>query len=296
MRGSINLFPWIFIFIGMTKTFYNLIIMPNSIPKLNPEKEKKKIITFINKILSEQKIDKVVIGLSGGIDSMTSFYLLKEALPLKNIIVTHLYYKSPNFNSVKKILDGIGFPKQNIYLRTIKNPVDEIVSLTTSNNVQIDRIRKGNIIARVRMITLFDLAKKHKALVCGTENKSEKLLGYFTRFGDQASDIEPISHLYKTQVYALARHLGIPDEIVNRAPSAGLWENQTDEKEIGFTYKEADQVLYLSIDKNLTLEEIQIRGFKNAKKILEYRKKNIFKHKVPYVMSGRRKLFGTPSP
>ncbi len=254
--------------------------MSNSILKIYPRNEKNKIISFLKATLSEQKINKVVIGLSGGIDSMTSFYLLTETLPLKNIFVAHLYYDSPNFIPVKKTLDKIRFPEQNIYLRSIKKPVDDLVSLIENNKT--DKIRRGNVMARARMIILFDLAKKHEALVCGTENKSENLLGYFTRFGDQASDIEPISHLYKTQVFELAKYLGVPEEIISRAPSAGLWENQTDEKEMGFTYEEADQVLYLSTEKKIGLKEIEKKGFKNAKKIIEFREKNIFKHNVPY--------------
>ena len=102
--------------------------------------------------------------------------------------------------------------------------------------------------ARVRMIAVFDLAKQLDALVCGTENKSEKYLGYFTRFGDEASDIEPIQHLYKTQVKVLARQLQLPPVFLQKAPSAGLWADQTDEKELGFSYEQADQVLVELID------------------------------------------------
>ena len=145
-----------------------------------------------------------------------------------------------------------------------------------------DRVRLGNIMARVRMIILFDLDKKQKGLVCGTENKSEALLGYFTRFGDEASDIEPIQHLYKTQVYELAKYLGVPKEIIEKPPSANLWESQTDEGEFGFTYKEADQVLFHYYDKKLKLEEIKSKGFVNADKIINFSLKNTYKHHTPY--------------
>jgi NAD+ synthase len=134
------------------------------------------------------------------------------------------------------------------------------------------------------MIVLFDLAKKYNALVVGTENKSENLLSYFTRFGDQASDIEPIEHLYKTQVYELAKHLGVPKEIIKQNPSAGLWANQTDEGEFGFTYAEADQVLYLAVEKHMSVEEITAQGYPNAEKILAWRERNLFKHKTPYTL------------
>jgi NAD+ synthase len=139
--------------------------------------------------------------------------------------------------------------------------------------------------ARVRMILLYDLAKKHNALVCGTENKSEYLLGYFTRFGDAASDFEPIQHLYKTQVYQLASSLGVPKNIIKKTPTAGLWHGQTDEGEFGFSYKEADEVLFYYYDKKLKLEEIKNKGFKNAEKIIKFSLKNSYKHHAPYTLT-----------
>ena len=118
----------------------------------------------------------------------------------------------------------------------------------------------------------------------GTENKSENLLSYFTRYGDQASDIEPIEHLYKTQVLKLAKHLGVPENLINQAPTAGLWQGQTDEGQFGFTYEEADQVLFLHLEKHVSVEELETQGFNNTKKILSWREKNLFKHNVPYVL------------
>lgn len=136
--------------------------------------------------------------------------------------------------------------------------------------------------ARARMVILYDLAKKHQALVCGTENKSEFRLGYFTRFGDEASDFEPIQHLYKTQVYQLAKYLNIPKNIILQVPTAGLWEGQTDEGEFGFSYKEADIVLYLYFDKGKAISQIITKGFPNAQKIIDRAKANSFKHHLPY--------------
>jgi len=191
---------------------------------------------------------------------------LKKVLPAENIFAVQMDY-----NPRKNInIDLNGVSVINI---SIKKIVDEFKI--------DDKIRLGNIMARVRMIILFDLAKQLNALVCGTENKSEKLLGYFTRFGDAASDIEPISHLYKTQIYQLAKYLKVPEEIIKQSPTAGLWNGQTDEDDFGFTYEEADQVLYLYHDRGQDINLIK-KGFKNAEKIINRLFSNKFKLLTPY--------------
>ena len=251
---------------------------------IDPQEEKEKIVSFLKKTFVEQKIDHAVIGLSGGIDSTTSFFLLKDVLPVKNIHVAHLYYFDPVFSEIEKEVCLAGVSAENIHLLSIRDAVDAVVSLQHIEHDEAGKVRLGNIAARMRMIVLFDLAKKVGGLVVGTENKTENLLSYFTRYGDQASDIEPIEHLYKTQVLALAKHLRVPESLMNQKPTAGLWKGQTDEGQFGFTYEEADQVLYLNLEKGLTVAEIEKQGLKNAKKILDWREKNLFKHKVPYVM------------
>ena len=147
-----------------------------------------------------------------------------------------------------------------------------------------DQLRRGNIMARVRMITLFDFAKKNNAMVVGTENRSEYHLGYFTRFGDEASDIEPLQHLYKTQVIELAKYLSLPQSIIEKPPSANLWESQTDEGDFGFSYAEADPVLYLYFDKKNPVWTIESMN-PGAKKIIEFAEKFTYKHRVPYKIS-----------
>lgn len=256
----------------------------NNVLVINPKAEKQKIVSFLKKTFKEQKIDHAVIGLSGGIDSTTSFFLLKEVLPPKHIHVAHMYYFKPVFADIEKQVRLAGIPAENIHLLSIKKAVDEVIKLEKIEKDELGKVRIGNISARMRMIVLFDLAKKVNGLVVGTENKSENLLSYFTRYGDQASDIEPIEHLYKTQVYQLAKYLGVPETLLNQTPTAGLWQGQTDEGQFGFTYEEADQVLFLHIEKKKSVKEIEKQGFKNAKKILEWREKNLFKHQVPYVL------------
>ena len=281
---------------------------------INPKKEEQKITSFIRKVFKQTGFKKLIIGLSGGIDSTTSLYLIRKSLPPENIIVAHLYYFKPQISNIQHICSTLKIPAQNQYIISIKMPVYELKKLLSiysssdpdvtsgesrssrsrqtrqprstwqARTITINNIRLGNIMARVRMIILFDLAKKHNALVCGTENKSEHLLGYFTRFGDAASDIEPIQHLYKTQVYQLAKYLNVPPEIINAKPSAGLWTDQTDEGEFGFSYQEADPVLYLYFEKKQTVEEIKKLGCKKAQKIIDFALQNSFKHEVPYTL------------
>lgn len=248
--------------------------------KINSKKEADRIVSFIRNTFQKQGIEKAVIGISGGIDSATSLYLLKDSIPLENIQVVTLPYFDNQLEDIAELTASIYLPKENFKTIPIKSMVDPIMNALKIS--EFDLVRKGNIMARVRMITLFDLAKKMGGLVCGTENRSESLLGYFTRFGDEASDIEPIRHLYKTQVYELARHLGVPKSIIDKKPSANLWNDQTDEEEFGFSYEEADQVLCLHFDKKLSVEEIKEQGLKNVEQILEFAKKNSYKHKVPY--------------
>jgi len=252
----------------------------NQLPFIDAKKEKGKIVNFLKKTLKEQGKKKVVLGMSGGIDSATSFYLLKEAVTPENILIAHLYYFQSKLQNFINSLEKANISNKNIYEISIKNSVNELKKIL--NIPSEDKVRFGNVMARVRMIMLYDFAKKNNALVLGTEDKSEFFLGYFTRFGDEASDIEPIRHLYKTHVYQLAKYLGVPKEIINQKPSPDLWSGHTAENELGFSYEEADIILYLYKDKNMPIEKIKQAGFLNAQKIIDWVNKNSFKHHLPY--------------
>jgi len=250
---------------------------------INPEQETKKIASFLQETFAKQGINHAVIGISGGIDSATSLFLLKQTLSPRQITAIHLPYKTDPIATAKIVIANSGLPKENVHILSIKPSVDTLIK--ELHIPEKDHVRRGNIMARTRMQYLFDWAKKLHAMVVGTENRSEHYLGYFTRFGDAASDIEPIVHLYKTQVRQLAKYLGVPQEVIDAEPTAGLWEGQTDESEFGFTYQEADEVLYLYFEKHQTLAKIQ-KSHPNAEKILTHVQKNAFKLNTPYSLLG----------
>lgn len=251
---------------------------------IDPEKTAQSLIGFLRQTFARAKFSRAVMALSGGIDSSLAFALAVKALGKNNVFPLLLPYGKLNDQGTAdalKVIEGLCIPKNHITQINIKTSVDEIAQ----SDPKIDRLRKGNIMARVRMVFVFDQAKKRKALVVGSENKSEHLLGYFTRFGDQASDIEPLRNLYKSHVYQLAKFIRLPEAILTKQPTAGLWEDQTDEKEFGFAYKEADKILYYYFDKKLSAEEIIAKGIQKTivEKVLQFAKKNDFKHQVPFI-------------
>lgn len=227
---------------------------------INPKETAQILTSFLVDTFQKAGFSNAVIALSGGVDSSTSAALAVRAIGKGNVFPLLLPYgnlTTQGTNDARSVIDFLEIPQENVSEVDIAPFVDPFIALDQS----MDKVRKGNIMARVRMIVLFDHAKKRNALVVGTENKSEYLLGYFTRFGDEASDIEPLRNFYKTQVYHLAQHLRIPEPILSKQPTAGLWEGQTDEGEFGFTYKEADKILSLLYDEKKSVDDVIAAGF-----------------------------------
>lgn len=228
--------------------------------KLNLEFARNLITSFIKEEREKINLNKGVIPLSGGIDSTLVSYLSTEALGNENVYVINMPYGELGKKGTE---DSIKICE----LLNIKYDVIDIKPIVDNyfNIEEMDDLRKGNFMARIRMSIVFDKAKKFNGFVIGCSNKSELLIGYATWYGDMAASILPIGDLYKTQVYQLAKHLNIPDFIINKVPSAELWTGQTDEKEIGINYNELDKILYLIVDKRLSFSEVINEGFEEEK-------------------------------
>jgi NAD+ synthase len=244
--------------------------------------EADRIIAWISQTFNQQQIKRAVIAVSGGIDSSLSLTLLTRALGTANIVPVLLPYGDQDMSDARLICKWNGFPKTAIFSCNIQPMVDVIAEKL--HLTEQETVRLGNVKARVRMTTVFDLAKSHSALVCGTENKTEHYLGYFTRFGDAASDLEPICQLYKTDVRAMAAELGLPERLISNPPSAGLWTGQTDEDELGFSYKQADAVLRQLIDHHIRPTDISIANVSPlvVHSVLARVHSQAFKRAVPY--------------
>jgi NAD+ synthase len=199
----------------------------------------------------------LVFGLSGGIDSALAAYLAAEALGPENLFAVMMPYQSSSPASLadaRLVVDALGLPHDVVEITPMVDPL-------FARFPDISAARKGNVMARQRMIVLFDQSLARGALVLGTSNKTEFLLGYTTWYGDSAASIQPIGDLYKTQVRALSRALGVPQPILDKHPSADLWPGQTDETELGISYDEVDQVLYLLVDERMDAARVIDLGF-----------------------------------
>lgn len=241
------------------------------------------LINFIRDEVYRTGFKKGVIGLSGGIDSAISLYLSVKALGAENVLSVLMPYKTSSRASLDDAMlcvNDLKVPHRTI---EITGMVDGY--LNTINEADISNVRKGNIMARSRMIVLYDMSAKENSLVIGTSNKTEILLGYSTQWGDSAHAINPLGDLYKTQLIELAKHLKIPQPIIDKKPSADLWEGQTDEGEFGFSYDNVDKYLFLKVDERKSEEEIKKLGFDETfiKKVNRMVIRNQFKRVPPVI-------------
>jgi NAD+ synthase len=239
------------------------------------------IENFIRDELSKAGFSRVVVGLSGGIDSSVACFLAARALGPENVFGTMMPYKT---SSKESLIDATSVVEQLKIGREIIE-ITPILDGYFSSQPRANTLRRGNAMARARMIILFDKSMEYRALVLGTSNKTELLLGYGTLYGDMASAINPIGDLYKTDIFQLARHLGVPEAIIKKQPTADLWAGQSDEAELGFTYAEVDELLYELIDNRVSREKLIQRGFKEdfVYKVIGKIQSSQFKRRGPVV-------------
>lgn len=247
---------------------------------LDNKKITERISDFLKREFKKRKKTKVILAISGGLDSAVCAFLCKKAgLDLYGIILPY----GKRGEDGEKLVKELNLPQKHIIKTDIAPSVDKTIE-ALKKSIKTDRIDKGNIMARQRMVIQYALARRLNGLVVGTEDLSEYYLGYFTLHGDQACDISPISGLFKTQVRELAKFLGVPKWILEKKPSPGFWSGQTAEKELGFNYEEADPILYLHCVKNYPKEKI-IKKYKFnptlVDKVLERVKTTEYKRQNP---------------
>lgn len=245
---------------------------------------------FIHDEVTRTGLERAVIALSGGIDSALVAYLMTEALGAENVLAARLPYKTSSQDSLNHagmVIEKLGIQHETVDITPMVTPLFERFP-------DITPLRAGNIMARQRMIVIFDRSVAFGGLVVGTSNKTESLLGYTTLFGDNAAAIQPIGDLYKNQVRQLARAVGVPEVIINKPPSADLWPGQTDEGELGYTYDEVDQLLCLLVDRRYTVEEAIEAGFPRefVEKVWGTVRKTHYKRHTPVVAKLSQRTIG----
>ncbi|MCX8158396.1 MAG: NAD+ synthase [Candidatus Diapherotrites archaeon] len=238
---------------------YDKLFEVNNMTKEDREyaRLKKTIIKKIRALFAKTKAKGVVLGISGGLDSTVTAYLLVEALGRKKVVALIMPEKNvtstENIKDAKNIAKKLGIKYYTIY-------INRLTKLFSNLPWKQTKIAKANLKARLRMVILYNFANSNNCLVAGTSNKSELLLGYFTKYGDGASDFLPIGRLLKTEVKKMAEMMQIPERIIRKKPTAELWKGQTDEKELGFSYEEIDKaIIKINSNKKLSLKEKKIR-------------------------------------
>jgi NAD+ synthase len=234
---------------------------PNApLPAIEPAQAVEVIIGFIRSQMQQTGFERLVVGLSGGVDSATVAYLAARAIGADNLLAVRMPYRTSSEASetdAMRVVDALGCRTERVDITPMVEPMLELISDGDQGALNV---RRGNVMARQRMIVLYDRSAAFDALVIGTSNKTESLLGYGTLHGDMAAAIAPIGDLYKTQLRAVARELGVPEEVVAKPPSADLWPGQTDEGELGRSYDSLDRVLFALVDRRWTIDRCVAAG------------------------------------
>ena len=235
---------------------------------------------FLENEVKKTGIMKVVIGLSGGLDSAVVAVLAQKVFQNNLLCV-----KMPSQYSSQSSLDDADELCRDFSLNSEVASIEPMLRAYEDMNPGLDNLRKGNFSSRMRMSTLFDISARENALVLGTSNKSELMLGYGTLYGDLASAINPIGDLYKSEVFELAEYLGVSKSIIKKPPSADLWDGQSDEDDLGYTYAQLDKIMKIYVEDRLSYDEIISQGCE--KKMLDMIVKRIFrnhfKRKMPVI-------------
>lgn len=224
------------------------------LPELDPVQTIEVIVGFIRSQLVQTGFERLVVGLSGGVDSAAAAFLAARAVTAENLLAVRMPYRTSSPDSeadAQLVVDVLGCRTERVDITPM---VDPMLALIAPDDDPALQVRRGNVMARQRMIVVFDRSAAWDALVAGTSNKTEALLGYGTLHGDMAAAFAPIGDLYKTQLRDVARHLGVPDEIVAKPPSADLWPGQTDEEELGRSYDALDRALFALVDRRWTID------------------------------------------
>ena len=251
---------------------------------------RKILVGFLREEIGKVGMSRAVVNLSGGIDSALSCYLAAEALGAQNVLAIRLPYRASSPDSLahaQRVIDQLGVPHETVDITPVVEPLFERFPDMTP-------LRRGNVMARARMIVLYDQSAAWQGLPVGTSNKTELLLGYGTLFGDMASAVNPLGDLYKTQVRQLAAAVGVPQPIIDKPPSADLWAGQTDEDEMGLTYEEVDRLLYLLVDERYSLDEAVEAGFARefVERVWKLVRVNSFKRRLPLIAKVSTRTIG----
>lgn len=259
--------------------------MSPPLPAIDAEQAIGVISGFIRSQLEQTGFERLVVGLSGGVDSATVAYLAAKAIGPDNLLALRMPYRSSSPDSetdAVRVVTALGCRTELVDITPMVDPMLALISGEDAGSLQV---RRGNVMARQRMIVLYDRSVAFQALVAGTGNKTEALLGYGTLYGDMAAAIAPIGDLYKSQLRAVAGALGVPDEILGKPPSADLWPGQTDEGELGATYDDLDRILFALVDRRWSEERCVAAGL-DARLVAWVARRvaaNEFKRQVPPV-------------